>query len=183
MAESIGIARPYADAVFQLARESGQLQGWADVLHAAASVVADADMAKFIDSPHTDAAQVAGIVAAVVRQAIGSAVDAGQLDNLLGLLAENRRLPAIADIGALFDKLKAEVENSVDVVLTAAAPVDAAQRDRIVAALRQRFGRDINLHFELDENLIGGARLQADDLIIDGSIRTGLDKMASALTN
>ena len=61
--------------------------------------------------------------------------------------------------------------------------MDPAQQARIVEALKKRFGRDINLHFKLDENLIGGARLQADDLVIDGSIRTGLDKLSSTLTN
>ena len=86
-------------------------------------------------------------------------------------------------MAAQFDKLKADVENSIDVVLTAASPVDPAQRAKIIDALKRRFGREINLHFKLDENLIGGARLQADDLVIDGSIRTGLDKMSSALTN
>jgi len=67
--------------------------------------------------------------------------------------------------------------------LAAAAPVDEAQQGKIREALKKRFGREINLQFKLDEKLIGGARLQADDLVIDGSIRTGLDKMASVLTN
>lgn len=183
MAENSGIARPYAEAVFQLARESGQLVGWSDALHAAATAVADADVARLIDTPKTDTAKIAGLVADVARLAAGGPVDAGELGNLLRLLAENRRLLVLEDIAVQFDKLKADVENSVDVVLTAAAPVDPAQQAKIVEALKRRFGREINLHFKLDEKLIGGARLQADDLVIDGSIRTGLDKMSSTLTN
>jgi F-type H+-transporting ATPase subunit delta len=89
----------------------------------------------------------------------------------------------LPEIAKRFDKLKADVENSVDVVLTAAAPVDDVQQAKIVAALKKRFGRDVNLLFKLDENLIGGACLQADDLVIDGSIRTGLEKLSSTLTN
>jgi F-type H+-transporting ATPase subunit delta len=69
------------------------------------------------------------------------------------------------------------------VVLTAAAPVDDEKQARISAALKRRFGRDVNLQFALDENLLGGARLQADDLVIDGSVKTGLQKLASSLTN
>lgn len=183
MAENIGIARPYAEAVFDLARESGQLGAWSDALHAAALAVADADVEQLIESPKTDSAQIAGIVADVARQATGGMADAGQLDNLMKLLAENDRLLVLADIAAHFDRLKADIENSVNVVLTAATPVDAAQQAKITEALKRRFGREINLHFKLDEKLIGGARLQADDLVIDGSIRTGLDKMTSALTN
>lgn len=183
MAENTGIARPYADAVFQLARESGQLVGWSEALHAAAAAVDDEDVARLIHSPKIDTAQVAGVVAGIAREAADSPVDGAQVDNLLRLLAENGRLLLLGEIAELFDRLKADVENSVDVVLTAAAPVNGAQQAKIVEALEKRFGRDINLHFELDENLIGGARLQADDLVIDGSIRTGLDKMASVLTN
>ncbi len=183
MAENIGIARPYANAVFQLARESQQLAGWSDALHAAAVAVADPDMQRLIDSPKTDSADIAGVVASVSAQAAGGGVDAGRLENTLKLLAENGRLAVLPEIALLFDKLKADVENSVDVVLTAATEVDTAQQAKITEALKRRLGRDINLKFKLDENLIGGARLQADDLVIDGSIRTGLDKMASSLTN
>jgi len=183
MAENSVIARPYADAVFQLAHAAGQLTGWSDALHAAAIAVDDADLRRLIDSPKVDGDQIARIIADVARQAIDSTVDADRLDNLLRLLAENGRLLMLGDIAALFDKLKADVENSIDVVLTAAAPVDAAQQAKISDALKQRFGREIKLHFKLDENLIGGARLQAGDLVIDGSIRTGLAKLASALTN
>jgi len=183
MAENIGIARPYANAVFQLAREAQQLAGWSDALHAAAVAVADPDMQRLIDSPKTDSADIAGVVASIAAQVAGGGVDAARLGNTLKLLAENGRLAVLPEIAELFDKLKADVENSVDVVLTAATEVDAAQQARITEALKQRFGRDINLKFKLDENLIGGARIQADDLVIDGSIRTGLDKMASSLTN
>jgi F-type H+-transporting ATPase subunit delta len=183
MAENTSIARPYADAVFQLARDAGQLSGWSDVLHAAAATVGDADLARMIDSPIADKRAVVDIIADVTGQATGGTVDANEVKNLIKLLAENGRLFVLAGIAAQFDKLKADVENSVDVVLTAAAPVNDAQQAKIVDALKRRFGRDVNLHFKLDENLIGGARLQADDLVIDGTIRTGLEKLSSALTN
>jgi F-type H+-transporting ATPase subunit delta len=183
MAETTGIARPYADAVFQLAHEAGQLGGWSDALHAAALAVADDALARLIDRPDADQSVAISIIADVAGQAAGGAVDTEQLGNLVKLLAENGRLFVLADIVTLFDELKANVENSIDVVLTAAVPVGDAQKATISTALKKRFGRDINLHFQLDENLIGGARLQAGDLVIDGSIRTGLAKLASTLTN
>lgn len=183
MSDNLGIARPYAEAAFDLAREAGQLHGWSDALHAAAAAVADDDMARLIDSPKSNKDELAGIIADVAGQVSAGAADGAQLRNLLRLLAENGRLMVLDEIATLFDKLKVDVENSVDVILTAAVPVNGEQQARITDALKRRFGRDINLHFKLDEKLIGGARLQADDLVIDGSIRTGLDKMASSLTN
>ncbi|MAF82527.1 MAG: F0F1 ATP synthase subunit delta [Gammaproteobacteria bacterium] len=183
MAENSGIARPYAQAAFELARDAGQLTGWSETLHVAGQAVSDAALAAMIDAPGTDDALMVGIIADVCQQAVTTPVDAGRVKNLLRLLAENDRLPVLADIARQFDKLKTNVENSIDVVLTAAAPVDDAQQAKISEALKKRFNRDINLHFTLDETLIGGARLQADDLVIDGSIRTGLEKLSSTLTN
>ena len=188
MAENRGIARPYADAAFDLAREANALGAWSDSLHIAATVVGDSDVARLIETPNTDKQALVELIAGICRDAgAGDSSSAGgemaRLMNLLKLLAENGRLSILPEIAELFDKLKADVENSVDVVLTAATPVDPAQREKIVAALKRRFGREVNLHFQLDENLIGGARLQADDLVIDGSVRTGLEKLSSALTN
>lgn len=183
MAENSSIARPYAEAAFALARDAGQLVGWSDMLHAAGRAVSDEELARMIDAPGSDDSVVVGIIADVCGQAVTAEVDAGRMLNLLRLLAENGRLSVLPEIAGRFDKLKADVENSVDVVLTAAAPIDAAQQEKIAEALKRRFGRDVNLHFKLDEKLIGGARLQADDLVIDGSVRTGLEKLSSSLTN
>lgn len=183
MAENSSIARPYAEAAFDLAREAGQLAGWSDTLHAAGQAVSDEQLARMIDTPHTDDSTIVGIIEHVCSHTVTTSVDGSRVRNLLRLLAENDRLPVLPEIARQFDKLKTDIENSVDVVLTAAAAVDDAQQAKIVEALKKRFGRDVNLHFKLDEKLIGGARLQADDLVIDGSIRTGLDKLSSTLTN
>lgn len=188
MAENRGIARPYADAAFDLAREANALGDWSDRLHIAAVTVGNSDVTRLIETPNTDKKALVELIAGICRDAGAGAGSYNgsemiRLMNFLNLLAENGRLSILPEIAELFDKLKADVENSVDVVLTAATSVDPAQREKIVAALKRRFGREVNLHFQLDESLIGGARLQADDLVIDGSVRTGLEKLSSALTN
>lgn len=182
MSETRGIARPYAQATFELARDSGQLAGWSEALRVAAEVVINNDVARLINAPGTDMNAIIDLIISVCEKAAPtSPADSTQVANLLKLLAENHRLPALPEIVELFDQLKTDAENRVRVVLTAAAPVDEAQQKKITAALKKRFGREVHLHFQLDENLIGGARLQADDLIIDGSVRTGLEKLTSAL--
>lgn len=182
MAENIAIARPYAQAAFELARDAGQLDAWSDALQAAATVVADAQVAALIGAPATDADKLVALISEIAGIS-ATGVPAELLNNFVRLLSENGRLPALPEIATAFDALKAETENRVEVTLTAASPVDPAQQDRIVAALKQRFGLDISLTVEVDEALIGGARLQADDLVIDGSVRAGLDKLATTLAN
>jgi F-type H+-transporting ATPase subunit delta len=184
MADDSGIARPYADAVFELARDADQLSNWSGLLHAAARVVGTDDIRRLIDTPKTDIGAVVELIIGVSREAsVEDITDPVQFSNLLRLLAENGRLAVLSKIAQLFDKLKADVENRVNVVLTSAVPVDDETQESISAALKRRFGREIDLHFKLDENLVGGARLQADDLVIDGSVRTGLQKLASTLIN
>ncbi|MGI9290597.1 MAG: F0F1 ATP synthase subunit delta [Gammaproteobacteria bacterium] len=182
MAENAAIARPYSQAVFELANGSGQLAVWSDALHAAAAVVSDPQVSGLIGAPGTDSSKLVALIAEVASQA-ASGVDGSQLSNLIKLLDENGRLQVLPEIASAYDSLKAEVENRVDVTLVAASPVDEAQQATITAALKQRFGRDVNLTVELDEGLIGGARLQADDLVIDGSVSAGLEKLATTLAN
>lgn len=182
MAENAAIARPYAKAVFETARDAGQLDAWSDALQAAALVAQDASVAALITAPGTDATKLVGLFTDVIAQAAPAAA-LDKVTNLIRLLEENGRLPALADISAAFDALKAETENRVEVILTAASPVDEAQQARIIESLQQRFNRDVSLTVELDPDLLGGARLQADDLVIDGSVRAGLDKLATTLAN
>ncbi len=180
MAENAAIARPYAQAIFELANEAGQLAACSDSLHAAGAVVSDEQVARLIGVPGTDSKQLIQLIADIAGKA-AEGVDQSKLVNLLKLLDENDRLHALPDIAGSYDSLKAEVENRVEVTLTAANPVDDAQQAKIVDALKKRFGREVSLTFELDEKLIGGARIQADDLVIDGSVSTGLEKLATRL--
>lgn len=180
MADLESVARPYAQAVFELARESRNLADWSRVLTAAGEAVRTEDLAALLDTPGVDIRRLADLVAETAVEAAAGA-SRKEVQNLLRLLAENGRLRALPAIAKRFEQLRADAENRLDVLLTAATPVDPAQQARIVEALKKRFGRDINLKFELDENLLGGARLQAEDLVIDGSVRTGLEKLTSAL--
>jgi F-type H+-transporting ATPase subunit delta len=182
MAENAAIARPYARAIFELANEAGQLAAWSDALHTAGAVVDDKRVAGLIGAPGTDGNKLIAMIVDIAGKA-ASGIDGNRLGNMVKLLAENGRLHALPDIATAYDSLKAEAEKRVQVTLTAASPVDDAQQAKIVEALTKRFGSDISLKVELDESLIGGARLQADDLVIDGSVSTGLEKLATTLAN
>ncbi len=178
------VARPYAQAAFELARESGQLQVWSDFLQLGAQLVLDPAVRRLLATPAADLTQLAAAMADLARgqpggQLLEGAGSAGA--NFLRLLVENRRLPALPDIAARFAVLKTEAEKSLEVTLTSATAVSDEQRARIEETLNKRFNRTIRLAVQLDPALIGGARLQVGDRVIDGSVRTGLDKLATAL--
>jgi F-type H+-transporting ATPase subunit delta len=178
-------ARPYAQAVFELAQSAGQLPGWSAFLKLAADIVLDADVVAMVQAPGADVAGIARAIGDICRDKLGGnapLADArGPAANFLQVLAENRRLLALPDIAARFEVLKAEAENTLEVTLTSASPVTDAQQARIVEAIGRRFGRRVRLTVATDPTLIGGARLQVGDRVIDGSVRTGLDKLATVL--
>ena len=102
--------------------------------------------------------------------------------NLLKLLLENGRVAVLPEISEQFEALKAKVENSIDAVITSAAPLSDALQKAIASALSKKLGREVRISTEVDENLIGGAVIRAGDVVIDGSLRARLEGLANALT-
>jgi len=174
MAERVTIARPYAKAVFAMARDAKRLPQWSQGLGVAAAVSADERVRPLFGDPHVSAEQLVELIASVG----GDAFDA-DMRKFLAVLAANRRLGLLPEIAQLFEKMRAEYERVLDVTLSSAVELSAEQRERFAAALRKRFEREVRLHTEVDSSLLGGAVLRADDLMIDGSVQGALAQLAT----
>ena len=182
MADSSTVARPYAKALFDLANGERKLAEWSAALGAAAAVVGDANARRALANPGFDDGARAALVGSVAGAIKGGELFAsGHGKNLLQVLAENDRLTALPEIAAQFDALKAEAENKVKVTVTAATQVDGAIAEQIKKALQQKLGRAVELTLAVDASLIGGAIIQADDMVIDGSVRTRLQRLTEKL--
>jgi len=177
MADKSTIARPYARAAFQEAKAKKRLAEWSRTLQVGAAVVQDARVENLLGNPHVTPAELAKFVGDIAGP---------QLDdlsrNFVQTLADNRRLAYLPEISAIFDELKDTAEGVIDVTVTSAAPLDNGQRDALSAALQRRLKRQVRLHCETDPSLLGGAVLRAGDLVIDGSVRSRLDRIAYELT-
>jgi F-type H+-transporting ATPase subunit delta len=177
MAERITTARPYAKAIFALARQNNTLANTAEGLTLGARVVADPQVQGLLGSPHVTAAQLADLVSGIA----GAKLDENGR-NFISLLAQNRRLGFLPEIAALFAQMKAEVENAVDVEVSSATALTPEQESRYAAALQKKLGRSVRLRTRIDQSLLGGAVLKAGDLVIDGSIKGRLERLANELT-
>lgn len=177
MTDKITIARPYAKAAFSEAQGAQQLGQWADALRAGAAVIEDPRVGPLLGDPRVTPAQLADFVIGVAANGLN---ETGQ--NFVRTLAENRRLAYLPEISVLFDELKDQAEGIVDVTVTSAAPLDAKQQQALSAALQRKLKRTVRLHCETNPALIGGAVLRAGDLVIDGSLRSRLDRIAYELT-
>jgi F-type H+-transporting ATPase subunit delta len=176
MTERVTIARPYAKAAFAEALKTKRLPHWSDGLEIAAAVSVDERVKPLFGNPHVPPAQLVDLMTS-----IGGASMDEPVRRFLLVLAENGRLSLLPEIAQLYEKMRAEQERVLDVTLTSAVELPAEQRERFAAALRRRFDREIRLHTQIDTSLLGGAVLQADDLVIDGSVRGGLSQLASQI--
>jgi F-type H+-transporting ATPase subunit delta len=187
MADNHTIARPYAQAVFDVARERDSLAGFSAALNTAAELLADGQVARFLATPTLSDEQRLGFLQGLFGRAMGDgSVLAGgspQGTNFLKLLVEYDRVDVLPEIAEHFDALKDAVENTIDVTVTSATALSDTDRQQYAAALEKRFGRKVELSTEIDESLIGGAVIRAGDVVIDGSLRARLNSLANALVN
>ena len=184
MADLGTIGRPYAKALFDVAHAEGKLGPWSEALNAAAAVIGDPNAKRVLANPMLDQAKRADFIRAVSVGLKGAEIfETAQGKALLALLVENDRLAALPEIAAQFDALKSEAENKVKVKFVSATAVDASVVERVKQGLKKRLGRDVELELAVDPSLIGGAIVQADDMVIDGSVRTRLEQLARAMVS
>jgi F-type H+-transporting ATPase subunit delta len=177
MADKSTIARPYAKAAFEEARDHRRLGPWSEALRTATAIVSDSRVESLLGNPRVTAEELAALVIEIAGP---------QLDeegrNFVRTLADNGRLALLPEISVHFEELKSEAEGVIDVTVTSAAPLDESQRAKLAVALERRLGRSIRLQCATDPALIGGAVLRAGDLVIDGSLRGRLERIAYELT-
>ncbi|MFZ4535216.1 F0F1 ATP synthase subunit delta [Propionivibrio sp.] len=178
MAESVTIARPYAQAVFRLARESKALAAWSDRLQRLAAIAQDAEMTKVVGNPKFSAGQVADLFVSLSGEAGNQ-----ELSSFIGILAENERLDVLTQIQEIYEQLKSADEGVKDAVVTSAFPLDAAQLKNLMSQLETHFGSKLQPHVEVDAALIGGIKVAVGDQVLDASVRGKLEAMATALKN
>jgi len=178
MAEAITVARPYAHAAFVYASEQQALTDWSDMLTLLAAIADDAAMHELIDSPQLTEIQLADLFIQIAGDQVNS-----NGANFIRVLAANGRLKLLPEIAALYEIQCRAAEGSVQAEMVSAFPASEAQQAEVIASLRKRLGRDIELSCSTDTELLGGAIIRAGDLVIDGSIRGKLERLGSALTH
>jgi len=176
MAEAITVARPYAQAAFLFASTQQSLKDWSEMLSLLAAIADDAGMRELLDSPHVTETQLADLFIQVGGEHFNE-----KCANFIRVLAANGRLDLLPEIAALYEIKRRDAEGTVQAQLITAYPASEAQQTEIIASLRKRLGREVELSCSTDEGLLGGAIIRAGDLVIDGSVRGKLERLGTAL--
>lgn len=178
MAENVTIARPYAEAGFQLAKEANALGAWSQALDRMAAVVDDPQMRECIGNP--------GISANVLKQlfldVVGGNLTVDQ-QNFVEVLVENERLGVVPEIRDLFNQLKNKAEAAQDATIQSAFEIDNVALTQLISDLENKFQCKVRATVTIDPELIGGVRIAVGDQVIDASVRGKLASMAAAVQN
>ena len=178
MAETVTIARPYAEALFRVAKESGSLTKWSERLALLAQLASNSEVRSAIAHPNVGVAQLVDLF----RSACGTAVDA-ELSNFIQLLAENNRLACLPEIAELYEKYKQTEEGTQEAEIVSAFALNDEQVKSLTPQLETYFKTHLTTSVKVDPALIGGIKVVVGDRVLDVSVRGKLDAMATALNN
>jgi F-type H+-transporting ATPase subunit delta len=178
MAELSTLARPYAKAAFEFAVEKGALAHWSEQLAICAAVVSEDTMRAALDNPALTAEQQALTLNNVCGEATGEPVK-----NFVSILSSNKRIALLPEIRAQFELFKANQERSVDVEVISAFDLGDSLTDTLASVLRTKLEREVRVSTSKDESLLGGVLIRAGDMVIDGSVRGKLNKLAEAMNS
>ena len=176
MAELETVARPYAEALFRVARE-GNLAAWSELVSELAQIGANADLQAFARNPNVSGQQIADAVASALKAPLTA-----EAKNFLSTLIENGRVELLPEIGAQFAELKNAHEGAADAHIESAFEMSAQQVAALVATLEKKFGRKLNPSVAVEPSLIGGVRVVVGDEVLDTSVKGKLQQMQIALT-
>jgi len=180
MSNLMTIARPYAKAIFEHALATKQLEAWSVLLKNLAEGMLTKEAHQFVSNSATTKEQQTALMLSLCTQIKGSE-EQKAVERLLSLLAENKRLLLLPTIYVQYDVLRSLQEKTITVTVNSFAKLTHTDEQQLMLSLSKRLGRNVTLDIRIDESLLGGAVIQAGDLVIDGSVRGKLNKLGTNL--
>jgi F-type H+-transporting ATPase subunit delta len=175
MAELATVARPYAEALFRVAKQ-GNMAAWSELVSELAQVGANPDVQAFAANPNVTDTDMAATLVSLVKSPMTP-----EANNFIQMLVENGRISLLPEIGEQFQVLKNADAGAADAEITSAFEMSDAQVAQLVALLEKKFGRKLNPTVSVDQALIGGVRVVVGDEVLDTSVRAKLQQMHVAL--
>lgn len=172
------LARPYARAVFEVARDAGQMPAWSDKLELASALAASPEIRQFSSDPRVSRDQLLKLLAD-----LGEGRFDDQFNAFIKVLVNYGRLDLLPEIAAQYEHYRREAEARIRVEVSSAMPLSDEEVDGLSQRLQARFGREVDLDIEVDASLIGGAVIRAGDQVIDGSVRGRLEQLGRSLSH
>ena len=176
MAELLTLARPYARAAFESARETNLINDWSDQLRTLAAISLEPKILDQLNNPSLSKSKHIQVLTSVLEEPLNEAAN-----NFLNILSANSRLPLLPAIFRLFEEYKADIQKVIDVDIFSAFDFDQKHFEKLSDGLARHLEREVNLIKNIDPSLMGGILIRAGDTVIDGSIKGRLAMLAEAM--
>jgi len=168
--------RRYAQAVFQIALETGGLLTWADDLRTLSLAVESEEMAGLLDAPHVPV----GRKAEAIAQTMGDSVN-GLARNLLALLASRNQAHILPGVLDEYERLVDEHGGVERAVVISAVDLEDEQKESVTGFLTELVGKDVRLTTVVQSQVLGGLVARVGDRVVDGSVRSKLREMRRSI--
>ncbi|WPE17976.1 F0F1 ATP synthase subunit delta [Candidatus Thioglobus autotrophicus] len=179
--ELVTIAKPYANAVFEIAQQDKSHNDWKVVLEAAASLVIDEQLQDYLESPNATkqdkSSTIQKLVASVVNRKLAT-----KENEFLSLILDNGRTEALPSILSLFEDRSNAFDEAKAFHVISAYKLTAAEEKSIVADLSEKYNAGVSIETTIDDSLIGGLIIKLGDKVIDMSIKARTDELNLLLT-
>ena len=170
------IARVYAEALFEVAKETGDLDQVREEMNEFTDALDQSrEMQLFLFSPYFSSAEK--------RQGLEKAISGAndEFVNFLELLVEKHRMPVIFRIRRAFEELWKRENKRIDVTVTSAVELDPDVVKQVGAEIEKQTGRKVDLKSTVDDSILGGVVLQVGNMVLDASIRNRLEKLRKSV--
>ena len=177
MPQHFAQAYPYAEALFNLAKQDNALPEWQQILAGLSLVAENKDILNILQNPQVAKAQLYKLLLTILDSAWEKSAKAKQAAVLLELLVKHQRVAISPEIAALYEKLREEEENSTQAIATSAIDLSEEQKKRLKTALEKRLNKNILLQYTTDDSVLGGVKVQIGDTVFDGTVATQLKNL------
>lgn len=175
------VAKPYANAIFEIAEQDNTHVYWRSILELGASIANDTTMRVFIASPRLSKTDKLEAITTVFSSALGRGLNT-QEKTFVGLLLDNDRIGALPNILELFDAMSNLRSDAKVFHVISAYKLNKKEEDEIIKDLSDKYKATISIDTKIDENLVGGVVIREGDKVIDLSIRARVDALGSQLS-
>ena len=176
MSQAITQARPYAKAIFDIAKASHTVASWLEVLHDLALLANQSTIESYINNPTIAPEKSVTLFLDILASELNSTQQ-----NFVRLLGDARQLSLLAPIEKLFYTLYARDSQTVQVRVLTASEMSTEQKAALSAALEKRLQKNIAMEYEIDPDLIGGVIIRTDEWVMDGSVKSKLQQLKTNL--
>ncbi|QQG46805.1 MAG: F0F1 ATP synthase subunit delta [Candidatus Azosocius agrarius] len=176
MSEKMTIGRPYAKAVFLLAKTVKNYTSWAELLSFLCKFISDKSVIELVKNPMMSVEHKSNFII----NFLDNELDAMQI-NFIRLLSKHKRLLYINEISELFNAYLEEEQGILRLEVISASGIGKEGRDRLTSVLSKKFDKSVSIKFRVEAELFGGAIIKVKDSVIDGTLKESLINLKNLL--